>query len=104
MADALKTEENCEPLKRAQVDLDVILKKGLHDFISTNTMRSFKILNLPPEFLQKDESYKKSKSVVGSLRVSNNVVELLSGADVIVLAPYKRQRGKAVLVAVGKEI
>ncbi|GBM40026.1 hypothetical protein AVEN_250498-1 [Araneus ventricosus] len=33
MVYALKTEENDEPLKRARVDLDVVLKKCLHDFI-----------------------------------------------------------------------
>ncbi|GBN59845.1 hypothetical protein AVEN_208297-1 [Araneus ventricosus] len=91
MVDALKTEENDEPLKRAPVDLNVFLKKALNYFISTKTRRYFKILdlpefliflNVPSGFLEKDvtewkedESYEKSKAIVDSLRKGNNVVE-----------------------------
>ncbi|GBM24031.1 hypothetical protein AVEN_33992-1 [Araneus ventricosus] len=111
MVDTFKTEENYEPLKRARVDLDVVHQKD-SDFISTNTMRSFSISNLPSEFLQKDrreykenDSYKKSKALFSSLRVVNNVVELWSDTDGIVQQiSYKRRRANAVLVAVSKAI
>ncbi|GBM04390.1 hypothetical protein AVEN_35573-1 [Araneus ventricosus] len=76
------------PFKRALDDLDVALKKDLHDFTLNNTTRYFKILNVPSGLLQKDktewkedESYKKSKAIVGSLRVINDVVEL--GVDLM---------------------
>lgn len=82
MVEALKTEENDEPLKRARVDPDVVLKKDLSDFVSSNSLRFFKLLNIPTDFLQKDvkewkedDSYKRGKTVVSSLRVVNDVAE-----------------------------
>ncbi|GBL96492.1 hypothetical protein AVEN_229938-1 [Araneus ventricosus] len=42
MVDALKTEENDEPLKRVRVDPNIVLKNDLHDFILTNTVRFLK--------------------------------------------------------------
>ena len=82
MLDALKNEDYDEPLKRAQIDPDVILRRDLQDFVSSNTMRFFKILDLPPEFLPTDvtawkgnESYKKSKAITSSLKVVNDVAE-----------------------------
>ncbi|GBM71253.1 hypothetical protein AVEN_56626-1 [Araneus ventricosus] len=52
--DALKTEKKDESLKRAEVDLDLFLKKVLRYFKSTNTRRSSKVLNVPSRLLQED--------------------------------------------------
>lgn len=82
MVEALKTEDNDEPLKRVRVDPDVVLKKNLSDFVSSKSLRFFELLNIPTDFLQKDvkeweedDSYMSGKAVVRSLRVVNDVAE-----------------------------
>ena len=69
------------PSKRIKPIHDPVAKK-LHDFVTTSTVRFFKILGLSEEFLQSDpsewghqEKYRKNQSVVKSVKVVNDLAE-----------------------------
>ena len=79
---ALKENEGSdEPSKRIPPFVEPSAK-GLHDFVTTSTVRFFQILGLPEEFLQSDpsewghqETYKTSQKVAQSVRVVNDLAE-----------------------------
>lgn len=59
----------------------MVLKKDLSDFVRSNSLRFFKLLNIPTDFLQKDikeweQDDSCKRGVVLSLRVVNDVAEL----------------------------
>jgi hypothetical protein len=57
-------------------------KKELHDFVTKSTVRFFKILNLPVDFLENDpsewgnqETYRQGQEVARSVKVVNDLAE-----------------------------
>lgn len=84
MVNALKKEGSEDPPKRIQLDLEVVKQKDLDYFVSRNTLRFFKIMGFKTEYLEKDvpieewdqyDSYKKSKEIVKSMKVVNDIAE-----------------------------
>jgi len=78
----LDTVGKDQRLPRASVDAAVVCKKGLEDFVSSNTHRFFIITGLPCDFLKKevdewatDESYNFGRSVINSMTVTNDIAE-----------------------------
>lgn len=68
--------------KRITLDLSHIEEKNIEDFVTSNTLRFFRILGIPSAFLQKepglweeDEDYKASREIVRSMRVVNDIAE-----------------------------
>lgn len=60
----------------------MILTKNLEDFVLSNTRRFFQITEMTTDFLKNDvetwdddESYKKNKAIVHSMRVVNDIAE-----------------------------
>lgn len=82
MVEALKKEGAEYSPKRINVDLDTISKKNLEDFVSSNTKRFFSITGISSDFIEKevedwdaDKEYMKSKGIVKSLKVVNDIAE-----------------------------
>lgn len=68
--------------KRITLDPSHIEEKNIEDFVSSNSLRFFKILGISSEFLRKeprlweeDEDYKVSREIVRSMRVVNDIAE-----------------------------
>ncbi|CAH2101754.1 unnamed protein product [Euphydryas editha] len=68
--------------KRITMDQSHIEEKNIEDFVTSNTLRFFRILGIPSAFLQKeprvweeDEDYKASREIVRSMRVVNDIAE-----------------------------
>jgi len=83
MVEALKNEEGSEdPPKRIQLDTEMIKRKKIENFVTKNTLRFFEIMGFETNFLKKnvimwdkDESYNKTKQIVNSMKVVNDIAE-----------------------------
>lgn len=85
MASAIQNEGLEYTPKRVTLsssDINLISEKELDNFVTSNTMRFFEIMNLPTGFLQKDvecwsddPEYKAAKDVINSMRVVNDTAE-----------------------------
>ena len=75
-------DDKQDHLKRPQYQPSCFTKKNLEDFVTPKAMRFFKILHLDTNFLNKypslwstTESFQFAKSIVKSLRVTNDNAE-----------------------------
>lgn len=82
MVIALADESPDYSPKRIIIDLSHIHEKNIEDFVSSNTLRFFRILGISSAFLQKDpllweedEEYTTSREIVRSMRVVNDIAE-----------------------------
>lgn len=82
MVIALNEEGSDYSPKRITLDISHIEEKNIEDFVTSNTLRFFRILGIPSAFLQKeprlwgeDEDYKASREIVRSMRVVNDIAE-----------------------------
>jgi len=82
MVFAMQNEGTEHPVKRITLEPDIFLRKNLEDFVTDNTRKFFDILGISSQFFNKDvdhwdedEDYKKSKAIVQSMRVVNDIEE-----------------------------
>jgi len=85
MVVALKENEGSKEVKKPLNRITPFLEpatKSLHDFITTSTIRFFKILGLSEDFLQHDpsewehkEHYRRNKEIAQSVKVVNDLAE-----------------------------
>jgi hypothetical protein len=82
MVTALSEEGSDYSPKRISLDVNYVAEKNIEDFVSSNTLRFFKILGISSAFMEKearlweeDEDYKASKNIVSSMRVVNDIAE-----------------------------
>jgi hypothetical protein len=84
MVEALNTQGTERPAKRPEIDLKVFgdHSKTLEQFVTTNTMTLFQLLNMPSGFLSTDPEtwkdnaeYKAASTVVSGLKVVNDNAE-----------------------------
>lgn len=68
--------------KRITLDLSRIEERNIEDFVSSTTLRFFRILGISSAFLQKEprlceegEDYKASREIVRSMKVVNDIAE-----------------------------
>ena len=76
------TTSEDDPLKRIALDPSQVQSNGLEDFVTSNTLRFFQIMDLPCSFLDigvdnwdTNEDYQSSKRTVVNLRVVNDLAE-----------------------------
>jgi hypothetical protein len=79
---ALKGKEGNEQSHKRIPMISQPSSKGLHDFVTKSTIRFFKILELSEDFMDKDPgewdneaSYKRSREIVNSMKVTNDLAE-----------------------------
>lgn len=82
MVRALRDKEGSQESPKRIPSFSEPSTKGLHDFITKSTLRLFRILELPDEFLQADpsewpshEDYLRSQAICRSVRVVNDLAE-----------------------------
>lgn len=75
MVTALNEDASDYSPKRINLNASHIGELNIEDFVTSNTLRFFIILGISSAFLKKDDDYKKSKNIVRSMRVVNDIAE-----------------------------
>ena len=82
MVRSLRKPNKHDPVKRIRLDPELIMTKELPDFVTSNTMRFFTIMDLSSAFLQEpvkdcsiSESYLAAQGIVKQLLVVNDIME-----------------------------